>query len=79
MTAWFTPKKAEQIKSINPEAKLLAGLTVNWVWDNQEWVTHITTVANFNRKEPIEITDDVYLHNSNGERCAFGCLREMGT
>ncbi len=31
MTAWFTLEEAPKIKSVNPKAKLLAGLTVNWV------------------------------------------------
>lgn len=41
MTAWYTPEEAKQIKSVNPKAKLLAGLTVNEVWDTQEWITFL--------------------------------------
>ncbi|MBU0461009.1 MAG: putative glycoside hydrolase family 15 protein [Nanoarchaeota archaeon] len=72
MTAWFTPEEAEQIKSTNPKAKILAGLSVNWVWNNQEWMTFLMTVANHGKAEPIEMTEEMYLHKPNGERCAFG-------
>lgn len=72
MTAWFTPEEAEKIKLANPSAKILAGLSANWVWDNRDWMTFLITAANYGKKEPIEITEEMYLHKLNGERCAFG-------
>ncbi len=72
MSGWFTQEEADEIKTTNPEAKLLAGLSVNWTWDNKDWMSFLTTVANYDKKKPIEITEDMYLHKPNGERCAFG-------
>ncbi len=72
MTAWFTPEEAEKIKLANPSAKILAGLSANWVWDNRDWMTFLITAANYGKKEPIEMTEEMYLHKLNGERCAFG-------
>ncbi|HEY49804.1 MAG TPA: hypothetical protein G4O13_07145 [Dehalococcoidia bacterium] len=76
MSAWFTPEEAQDIKSQNPDVRLLAGLTVNWVWDNADWMTFLKTVANYGREEPIEVTESMYLRNPNGERCAFGWASE---
>ncbi len=75
MTAWFTPKEASEIKENNPDAILLAGLTANWVWDNEGWMTFLNTVANYG-KEPTQITEDMYLHKKDGKRCAFGWASE---
>lgn len=72
MTAWFTPEEAKKIKLANPNSKILAGLSANWVWDNRDWMTFLKTAANYGKKEPIEITEEMYLHKLNGERCAFG-------
>jgi hypothetical protein len=80
MSGWFTPEEASQIRSLNPEAILLAGLTINWVWDNPDWMTFLTTIASYGKKVPLAITEevplaiteDMYLHEPGGERCAFG-------
>ena len=50
---------------------LLAGLSANWVWDNAEWISFLTSVASYGN-EPMAITEDMYLHNPAGERCSFG-------
>ncbi len=76
MTAWFMPEEAEKIKEANPGAKILAGLSVNWVWDNPGWMSFLVTAANYGKKEPIEITEEMYLHKPNGERCSFGWASE---
>lgn len=76
MTAWFTPEEAKKIKEANPNAKILAGLSANWVWDNLDWMTFLITAANYGKKEQIEITEEMYLHKPNGERCAFGWASE---
>lgn len=76
MTGWFTPEEANKIRSQNPNALLLAGLTVNWIYDGEEWMTLLTTVANYGRDNAIEITEEMYLHNVSGERCAFGWASE---
>ncbi|MBN1211578.1 MAG: hypothetical protein JXA92_03295 [candidate division Zixibacteria bacterium] len=72
MSGWFTPEEAHQIKSHSPEARLLAGLTVNWVWNNPDWISFLTTVAGHGRETSFIITEDMYLKKPNGERCAFG-------
>ena len=72
MTAWFEKKEARQIKKNNPDAILLAGLTGSWVWDNAGWMEFLDTVVNYGKSSPIKITEDMYLHKKNGERCAFG-------
>lgn len=71
MTAWFTPEEASAIRQANPDVILLAGLSANWVWDNAEWMSFLTSVANYG-KESITITEDMYLHSPAGERCGFG-------
>jgi hypothetical protein len=76
MTAWFTPEEAEKIKRQNPNALLLAGLSLNWVWDNANWMTFLKTIANYGRNQKTEITEDMYLRKPNGKRCAFGYASE---
>jgi hypothetical protein len=76
MSAWFTPEEAEQLRALNPDVLLLAGLTATWVYDDPEWMEFLTTVANYGREEPIELGDDLYLKRPSGERCAFGWASE---
>lgn len=75
MTAWFTPEEAAQIKAQNPDAILLAGLSLNWVWDNANWMKFLETVADYGNEQHIEIKESMYL-KSEGERCAFGWVSE---
>lgn len=72
MTAWFTLEEAVQIKSNNPNAKLLAGLSINWIWANEEWMTFLETIASYGREYPLEIEESMYLKTPDGEKCAFG-------
>jgi hypothetical protein len=72
MSGWFTPEEAAQIKSQNPDAILLAGLSVNRVWDNQDWMTFLTTAASHGRVRSFVIKESMYLHKPDGSRCAFG-------
>jgi len=60
MTAWVTPEEASGIR------KILAGLTVNWILDNEGWKTFLETVSGN------EIKEGMYLKNPNGTKCAFG-------
>jgi len=76
MTGWVTAEEAEKFKANNPDVTILAGLSLNWVWDNDEWMTFLKTVSNYGKTDPIEITEDMYLHRENGERCAFGWASE---
>ncbi len=76
MTAWFTPEEAAAIKKNNPDALLLAGLTLNWTWDNQEWLTFLETVASYGQPQPLHVTEDMYLHQPDGSRCPFGWASE---
>ena len=78
MTAWFEPGKAAVIRDRHPSAKLLAGLSLNWVSSDPEWQTLLVTVANGGDPGgPLQITDDMFLkidENSDGildSRCAF--------
>jgi hypothetical protein len=72
MTSWFTPEEAKKIKLQNPNALLLAGLTINWVYDSADWMTFLEIVGNYGKKEKIKIKESMYLRKPNGERCAFG-------
>ena len=47
MTGWFMSEEAEQIKANNPDALLLAGLSTNWIWANEDWLTFLETVASY--------------------------------
>ena len=72
MTAWFTPEEAAQLKAQSPDVKLFAGLTTNWVLDNEGWMEFLETAASHGREEPFEIKESMYLKNPDGSRCAFG-------
>jgi len=72
MTAWFTPEEASQIREQNPDVKLFAGLTTNWIFDNEGWKLFLETVASHGNDEPYELTEEMYLKNPNGSKCAFG-------
>jgi hypothetical protein len=72
MSGWFTPEEAAQLKAVNPEMMLLSGLSLNWVWDNPDWMTFLLTVASYGREQPFRISEDMYLTGPGGERCAFG-------
>ena len=76
MAGWFTPEEAEQLRVNNPDVVLLAGLTTTWVWDNPDWMTFLVTVANSGTDTPVEITEDMYLHDGDGNRCGFGWASE---
>jgi hypothetical protein len=76
MTAWFTPEEATQIKSQNKDALLLAGLSANWIWENEGWMEFLETIASYGSETPLEIKENMYLKTPNGERCAFGWASE---
>jgi hypothetical protein len=76
MAGWFTPEEAAELRENNPDVLILAGLTTTWVWDNEGWMSFLVTVANFGRESPIEITEDMYLHDTEGARCGFGWASE---
>ncbi len=76
MSGWFTPEEAVHLKSANPEVILLAGLSVNFTWDNADWLTFLLTVSNYGRDTPLALTEDMFLHHPGGERCAFGWASE---
>ncbi len=62
MTAWFEPAEAQAIRHRRPSAKLLAGLTHTWIWDNPDWMRFLLTVANAGDPDgPLQISDDMYL------------------
>ncbi|MBT4512524.1 MAG: hypothetical protein HOC20_10000 [Chloroflexi bacterium] len=72
MTGFVMPDEVEKIKSQNPNAILLAGLSANWIWDNPDWMDFLTTVASYGSDKTYEITDEMYLRNPDGSRCPFG-------
>ncbi len=76
MAGWFTPEEAARFRENNPDVLLLAGLTTTWVLDDEGWMSFLLTVANHGRDEAIEVTEEMYLHDSEGERCAFGWASE---
>ena len=76
MAGWFSPEEAVHLRENNPDVQLLAGLSATWVWDNEGWMNFLLTVANYGRETPLEITEDMYLHDENGDRCGFGWASE---
>ena len=72
MTGFVMPDEAEKIRSQNPDAIILAGLTYNWTLDNPDWMEFLTTAASHGAGKTLEVTDDMYLKNPDGSRCAFG-------
>ena len=76
MTAWFLPGEAEDIRDQNPSAILLAGLSINFLWDNPGQIEFLETIASYGREEPLEITEGMYLRTSEGEKCDFGWASE---
>lgn len=76
MAGWFTPEEAGQLRENNPDVLLLAGLTTTWVWDNPDWMNFLVTVANYGMDTPVEINEDMYLHDAKGERSGFGWASE---
>ena len=76
MAGWFTQEEAGQLRENNPDVLLLAGLTTTWVWDNPDWMNFLVTVANYGMDTPVEINEDMYLHDAEGERCGFGWASE---
>jgi len=78
MTAWFEPGEAADIRDRHPSAKLLAGLSLNWVSSDPDWQTLLVTVTNGGDSDgSLQITDDMFLkydENSDGildSRCSF--------
>ncbi|MFO8009806.1 MAG: putative glycoside hydrolase [Dehalococcoidia bacterium] len=72
MTALFMPDEAGKIREANPDVKLLAGFTTNWVWQNEAWIQTLLNVANHGSEKTFELTDDMYLRKPGGDRCPFG-------
>lgn len=73
MTGWVTPKEAQQFKNMNPHVIILAGLTINWVYDNPDWIHFLETVASADT--PHQLTDSMFLKDSH-KKCAFGWASE---
>jgi len=76
MTGFVMLDEAEKIKSQNPNAILLAGLSTNWIWENPDWMEFLTTVASYGSDKTYEINDEMYLRNPDGSRCPFGWASE---
>jgi len=72
MSGWFEEGEAKRIRANNPDALLLAGLTISWVYNGDEWMQFLSNVSNFGKEDPIDFMEEMYLHKSNGQRCAFG-------
>lgn len=77
MSGWFTEEEAALIKSNSPYATLLAGLTINWTWNNPDWIAFLINVASDGKNEPYVIHEDMYLKHQDGSRCAFGWKSEV--
>jgi hypothetical protein len=62
MAGLFEPAEADAIKSRNPSAKLLAGLSHTWILEDAGWLDFLLTVANHGDSDgPLRITEDMYL------------------
>jgi hypothetical protein len=67
MTGWVTPEEAEASKRMNLDIVILCGITVNWVYDEEQWMTYLESIAS-----PHAVDESMYLRRANGEKCAFG-------
>ena len=76
MTGWVTPEEAASLRENNPAVQIYAGLTCNWVFDNDEWMEFLTVIASYGRETPFEVKESMYLKNGDGTRCAFGWASE---
>ena len=71
MTGWVTPEEAEAFKKMNPDSILLAGATVNWIYDDAGWRTFLETIASADGALHT-IKESMFLRTPDGEKCAFG-------
>jgi hypothetical protein len=71
MTSWVTPEEAERFKNANPDVIILAGVTVNWIYDNREWRQFLEIIASGDGT-PRRITESMFLKRPDGSKCAFG-------
>lgn len=71
MTSWVTPEEAQKFKKINPHITILAGLTVNWVYDKTEWIQFLETIASADNTQRT-LKDSMFLKRPDGKKCAFG-------
>ncbi len=74
MTSWVTPEEAEQFKNMNPDIIILAGVSVNWIYDNPGWRQFLETVASADGTSRT-LTEDMFL-KKDGKKCAFGWASE---
>lgn len=72
MSGWFTPEEATALRAVNPNMKLLAGLSINWVMDDPNWMEFLRTVGNHGSADQVRNFDDMYLRDANGNRVPFG-------
>jgi len=62
LTGWFEPTEAEALRARNANARLLAGLALNWVSTDPGWLPMLHTIANGGDPNgPLQIRDDMYL------------------
>ena len=62
LSGWFDPNEAEAIRSRRPSSKLLAGLALNWIYNSEEWLSLLVTIANNGDPAgPLQVMDDMYL------------------
>lgn len=71
MTGWVTPEEAQQFRKMNPDITILAGVTVNWVYDDEGWRQFVETLASADGTSRV-IEEGMFLKRPTGEKCAFG-------
>jgi len=62
ITAWFEPAESDALRARNSDARLLAGLALNWVSTDPGWLPMLHTIANGGDPNgPLQIRDEMYL------------------
>lgn len=75
MTGWVTPEEAQAFKRMNSRVTLLAGVSVNWVYDSREWRQFLETIASGDGTQRT-IKETMFLKGPDGKKCAFGWASE---
>jgi hypothetical protein len=75
MTGWVTPEEAQEFRGMNPSVIILAGVSVNWIYDNREWRQFLETIASADGTPRI-LEETMFLRKPDGQKCEFGWASE---
>ena len=75
MTSWVTPEEAQEFRDMNPSVMILAGVSVNWIYDNREWRQFLETIASADGTRR-RLKESMFLRKPDGQKCEFGWASE---